>query len=115
LVVLALVVSQDAVDAGADHYPKGVLSEVGVLGVVEGIGEVPGQPGAFVELAGGSSPASSESWPGDVSIMIGVRKNSRTWDQAKGIVIDCPLDRGQELARQQVRRIRGAIVPAAAH
>jgi hypothetical protein len=36
---------------------------------------------------------------GDGSMRSGVPKKSKTCDQAEGILIDCPLDRGQELAR----------------
>jgi hypothetical protein len=53
VVVLVLVAGEDAVDAGADHLQEGVLGEVGVAGVVEGVGEGMGEPDALVELADG--------------------------------------------------------------
>jgi hypothetical protein len=45
----------------------------------------------------------------------GVPKKSRTCGQADGTLIDGFLDCGNELARQQVRRIRRAKVPAPVH
>jgi hypothetical protein len=54
----------------------------------------------------GSSPASPESWPAEGSMTSGVPKKSRTWGQAEGILIDCLLGCGPDLARQQVRRVR---------
>src|SRR5205807_471110 len=54
--VLVLVAGEDAVDAGADHLQEGVFGEVGGAGVVEGIGEGPGQADALVELADGDQP-----------------------------------------------------------
>src|SRR5262249_24928266 len=45
-----------AVDAAANHLREGVLDEFGVAGVVEGVGEGQGEPGAIVELAEGEQP-----------------------------------------------------------
>src|SRR5262249_43050448 len=53
VVVLVLVAGEDAVDPGANHLPEGGRGEVGVAGVVEGVGEGPGEPDAFVELPEG--------------------------------------------------------------
>jgi hypothetical protein len=53
VVVLVLVAGHDAVDAGPDHFQKGVLGEVGVAGIVEGLSKRPGQADALVELADG--------------------------------------------------------------
>jgi hypothetical protein len=53
VVVLVFVAGQDAVDAGPDHLQEGVVGEVGVAGVVEGVGEGPGETDALVELAEG--------------------------------------------------------------
>src|SRR5262249_2563861 len=56
VIVLVLVAGEDAVDAGADHLPVGVLGEVGVAGVVQGVGEGAGETDTFVELADGEQP-----------------------------------------------------------
>ena len=56
MVVLVRVAGEDAVDAGPDHLREGVLGEVGVAGVVQGVGEGPGEPDALVELADGQQP-----------------------------------------------------------
>jgi hypothetical protein len=56
MVVLVLVAGQDAEDTGPDHLQEGVLRKVGVAGVVEGVGESPGEPDALVELAEGEQP-----------------------------------------------------------
>ena len=56
VVVLVRVAGQDAVDPGPDHLPEGVLGPLGVAGVVEGVGEGPGEPEALVELADGEQP-----------------------------------------------------------
>ena len=56
MVVLVRVAGQDAVDPGADHLQEGVLGEAGVPGIVEGLGEGPGQADALVELADGQQP-----------------------------------------------------------
>jgi hypothetical protein len=53
VVVLVLVTGEDAVDPGPDHLQKGVLREVGVAAVVQGVGEGPGEPDSLVELADG--------------------------------------------------------------
>jgi hypothetical protein len=54
--VRVLAAGEDAEDTGADHLQEAVLSEVGVAGLVEGIGEGPGQADALVELADGQQP-----------------------------------------------------------
>ena len=59
MVVLVLVAGQDAVDAGTHHLQKGVLGEVGIAGVIEGIRPGPGKAGALVELAGGEQPGAA--------------------------------------------------------
>src|SRR5262249_9594705 len=41
------------VDPGANHLQESVLREVGVAGVIERVGEGPGQSDALVELADG--------------------------------------------------------------
>jgi hypothetical protein len=56
VVVLVLIARQDTVDAGADHLQEGVLGQARVAGVVEGLGEGPGEPDALVELADGEQP-----------------------------------------------------------
>jgi hypothetical protein len=48
--------SEDAVDAGPDHLQERVLGEVGIAGVVQGLGEGPGQADALVERADGQQP-----------------------------------------------------------
>src|SRR6266545_4477325 len=50
VVVLVLVAGEDAVDAAANHLQEGVFGEVGV---VEGVGEGPGEPDALIRLADG--------------------------------------------------------------
>jgi hypothetical protein len=47
VVVLVLGAGQDAKDAGAVHLQEGVLAEVRVAGVVEGVGEGPGEANAL--------------------------------------------------------------------
>jgi hypothetical protein len=56
VVVLVFVAGQDAVDATANHLQEGMLREVGVAGVVEGVGEGPGPADALVELTDGEQP-----------------------------------------------------------
>jgi hypothetical protein len=56
VVVLVLVPGEDAVDPGPGHLQEGVLREAGVAGVVQGVGEGPGEPDALVELADGEQP-----------------------------------------------------------
>jgi hypothetical protein len=53
VVILVLVVGQDAVDAAAHHLQEGMLREAGGAGVVEGGGEGLGESDAVVELADG--------------------------------------------------------------
>jgi hypothetical protein len=53
VVVRVLVAGQDAVDAGADHLQEGVLGQGRVTGVVQGVGEGPGESDALVELPDG--------------------------------------------------------------
>jgi hypothetical protein len=53
VVVLVLVAGQDAVDARPDHLQEGVLGQVGVTGVIQGLGKGPGQADALVKLADG--------------------------------------------------------------
>ena len=48
--VLLFVAGEDADDAPADHVGEGVLVEVGIAGVVEGLGELLGKADALVEL-----------------------------------------------------------------
>ena len=55
-VVLAFLPGQGAVDPGPDHLRDRLLREVGVAGVVKGIGEGPGQADTLVALAGGQQP-----------------------------------------------------------
>jgi hypothetical protein len=56
VVILVLVAGKDAGDAGADHVEVGVPDEVGVAGVVEGVGEDPGESDALVAGANGEQP-----------------------------------------------------------
>jgi hypothetical protein len=56
VVVLVRVAGQDAVDAGPDHLHEGVLGEAGVAGVVQGVGEGPGEPDALIEPADREQP-----------------------------------------------------------
>ena len=56
MVVLVRGAGEDAVDAGPDHLREGVLGEVGVAGVVQGVGEGAGETDTFVELADGRQP-----------------------------------------------------------
>jgi hypothetical protein len=51
VVVLVLVVGEDAVDAGADHVQEGVVDLVRIAAVVEGGGEGMGQTDVGIELA----------------------------------------------------------------
>src|SRR5262249_20115150 len=60
VVVLVRVAGEDAVDAGPDHLQERVLGEVWVAGVVEGVGESPGEPETLVERADGQQPGSGE-------------------------------------------------------
>ena len=53
VVVLVLVVGEDAVDAGADHLQDGVRGGVGVAGVVEGASESGRAAEAVIKLADG--------------------------------------------------------------
>ena len=62
MVVLVRVAGEDAVDAGLDHLPEGVLGAVGVAGVVESIGEGPREPEALIELAEGEQPGVAGQW-----------------------------------------------------
>jgi hypothetical protein len=64
VVVLVRVAGEDAVDAGADHLPEGVLGEAGGAGVVEDFGEGPGQADALGELADREQPgvAGERAW-----------------------------------------------------
>jgi hypothetical protein len=57
------VAGQDAVEAGPDHLQEGVLGEVGVAGVIEGVGEGTGEPDALVELADGEQPGVAGELP----------------------------------------------------
>jgi hypothetical protein len=56
VVVLVRVAGEDAVDPAADHLQEGVLGQLRVAGVVERIGEGPGQADLLVELADGEQP-----------------------------------------------------------
>jgi hypothetical protein len=56
VVVLVRVAGADAVDAGLDHLPEGVLGEVGGAGVLQGAGVGSGEPEALIELADGEQP-----------------------------------------------------------
>ena len=53
MVVLVLVASQDAIDAGPDHLQERVLGKVRVAGIIERLGKSPGQADAVIELADG--------------------------------------------------------------
>jgi hypothetical protein len=57
VVVPVLIGGQDAEDAGRDHFQEAVLGEVRVAGIVEGVGEGPGQADALIELADGEQPS----------------------------------------------------------
>jgi hypothetical protein len=59
VVVLVRVAGQDAVDPGADNLQEGVRGEARVAGVVEGVGEVPGEPDVFVKLPDGKEPGAA--------------------------------------------------------
>jgi hypothetical protein len=53
---VSLETSFDAIgviDTGTDHLQEGVLGQVRVAGVVEGLGRGPGESNALVELADG--------------------------------------------------------------
>lgn len=50
MVVLTLVAGEDAVDAGADHLPQGVLDEVRVTAILKDVGEGSGETDALVKL-----------------------------------------------------------------
>src|SRR5690242_10058124 len=54
--VTVLAASEDAEDTGADRFQGTMHREVGIAGVVEGIGEGQGQGDALVELADGEQP-----------------------------------------------------------
>ena len=56
MVVLVRVAGQDAVDARPDHLQEGMLGQLGVAGVVQGLGEGFDEPDALVELADGEKP-----------------------------------------------------------
>ena len=56
MVVLVRVAGQDAVDPGPDHLQAAVLGEVGVAGVVQGLGQAPGERDALIELADRQEP-----------------------------------------------------------
>src|SRR5262249_13509314 len=56
VVVLVRVAGEDAVGPGANHLQEGVIDQVGVAGVVQGVGEGPGKSDALVELADGEQP-----------------------------------------------------------
>ena len=56
MVILVLVVGEDAKDAGADHRQEGVLDAVGVAGVVPGVDEGQGEPDMLVERSDGQQP-----------------------------------------------------------
>src|SRR5262245_57046800 len=58
VVVLVLVVAEDAVDAGADHVQEGVVDLVGIAAIVAGGGESMGQTDVVIELAHREGPAS---------------------------------------------------------
>ena len=63
VVVLVLVASQDAVDAGTDHLQERVLGQVRVAGIIEDIGKSLGEPDALVELADGEQPGVAGELP----------------------------------------------------
>ena len=50
VVVLVFVTGEDAEDAHTDHVDEGVVDEIGIAGIVEGLGELVGQADAMVEL-----------------------------------------------------------------
>ena len=56
MVVPVFVAGEDAEDAHADHVGEGVLDEVGIAGIVEGLGELLGESDALVELTQGQRP-----------------------------------------------------------
>ena len=56
MVVRVLVAGQDALDARAHHLQEGVVGEMGVARVVEGLGKGAGEPDALVELADREQP-----------------------------------------------------------
>ena len=60
VVVLVLVVGEDAVDAGADHFQEGVVDLVGIAAVVEGGGEGMGQTDVGISRLRGSWTPSSQ-------------------------------------------------------
>jgi hypothetical protein len=64
VVVLVRIADQDAIDAGADHLQEDVFGESGVAGVVEGLGDGPGQADTLVERADGeqSGVAGEPAW-----------------------------------------------------
>jgi hypothetical protein len=64
-------------------------------------GEGPRQPDAFVEWADGQQPGVAGQLTRRRLVTSGVPKKSRTCDQAEGILVDCPVDRGQELAHNR--------------
>ena len=54
--VLVRVAGQDAVNASADHLQERVLVEMGIAGVIEGIGKSSRQSDALIEPADGETP-----------------------------------------------------------
>ncbi len=56
VVVLVFVAGEDSEDAHTDHVGEGVLDELGVARVVQGLGELLGKSDALVELAQGQQP-----------------------------------------------------------
>ena len=51
VVILILVIGEDAVNPLADHGNKAVSGEVRVTTIVESLGDLPGESDLFVELA----------------------------------------------------------------
>jgi hypothetical protein len=111
VVVLVLVASQDAVDAGTDHLQERVLGQVRVAGIVEGCGEGPGQADALVELAEGEQPGVAGELARRRLDDDRMPKKSRTCGQAAGTLMNSLLGCRNNLARQQMRRIRREKIP----
>jgi 3-hydroxy-3-methylglutaryl CoA synthase len=61
VIVLVLVIGEDAVDPLPDHAQEGLASEGGVAAVVEGVGELLGEPDVAVTASAHQSDCSDRT------------------------------------------------------
>jgi hypothetical protein len=93
--VLVLGAGQDAKDADADHLQEGVPREVGIAGVVEGVGEGPSESDALVEPANGLLACVAGQLTGRRLDHERGAEESRTCSHTAGILLDSLFGCGQ--------------------